>query len=270
MPGPRRYWLTTAVRGLALVLIVCSIATPATAGRLIFAFSELPPWKTFDNNKHFGGAYTEILRELAKRTGNELEIVQCPIRRCLKMIEDGTADVIIGIQDSPERETYIHFLRTPYRKFSSDKVFYVPKGLAATVRNYDDLKNLRIGVKNGTQYFDRFDEDTQLSKDGAKDAQASFKKLLRGRVDTVVMAEDQGEAIVYSMQLQNQLEKAEYREADRTPRAVGLSKRSTYVAQLPRFEAAMAAMVKDGTLRALFKRHYFDAYHVPRDAFPLE
>ena len=70
MPGPRRYWLTTAVRGLALVLIVCSIATPATAGRLIFAFSELPPWKTFDNNKHFGGAYTENWRLSSAPSGD--------------------------------------------------------------------------------------------------------------------------------------------------------------------------------------------------------
>lgn len=270
MAVPRRNWLTAVRMGLAGVLIVCSITTPAAAGRLVFAFSELPPWKTIDNNQHFGGAYTEILRELAKRTDSELEIVQCPIKRCLKMIQDGKADVIIGIQASPEREAYIHFLRTPYRKFSSDKVFYVPKGKTTLVRSYNDLKTLRIGVKNGTQYFDRFDQDTQLTKDGAKDAEASFKKLLRGRVDTVAMAEDQGEAIVYSMQLQSQLDKAEYREADRTPRAVGFSKKSTHMARLPRFETAMAAMVRDGTVRALFKRHYFDAYRVPRDAFPIE
>lgn len=270
MPGPRRKWLTANRVGLALMLIAFSISTPAAAGRLVFAFSELPPWKTIDTHKHFGGAYTEIVRELAKRTDNELEIVQCPIKRCLKMIQDGQADIIIGIQASPEREAYIHFLRTPYRKLSSDKVFYVPKGKASLVRSYNDLKTLRIGVKNGTQYFDRFDNDTQLSKDGAKDAEASFKKLVRGRVDTVVMAEDQGEAIVYSMQLQNELEKAEYREADRTPRAVGLSKKSAHVAHVQRFEAAMASMVKDGAVRAMFKRHYFDAYHVPRDAFPLE
>lgn len=259
----------TVRRGAASALLASSIATCAAAGPLVFAFSELPPWKTVDG-KRLGGAYTEIVRELAKRTGNELEIFQCPIKRCLKMIEDGKADVIIGIQTSPEREAFIQFIHTPYRKFSSDKVFYVPKGKASTIRNYGDLHKLRIGVKNGTQYFDRFDEDTQLTKDGARDAEASFKKLLRGRVDTVVMAEDQGESFLYSLQLQGQLDKAVYREPDRSPRFVGFSKKSSFLAQLPQFEAAMAAMVKDGTLRTLFKRYYFDAYHVPRDAFPIE
>ena len=264
--------LLTMVRQAAVAVVAvlaCNIATCAAAAPLVFAFSELPPWKTVDG-KRLGGAYTEIVRELARRTGTELEIFQCPIKRCLKMIQDGEADVIIGIQASPERDAFIHFLRTPYRKFSSDKVFYVPKGKAATIRSYNDLKHLRIGVKNGTQYFDRFDDDIQLIKDGAKDAEANFKKLLRGRVDAVVMAEDQGESFLYNLQLQGQLDKAEYREADRTPRAVGFSKKSPYMAQLPQFEAAMAAMVKDGTVKALFKRHYFDAYHVPRDTFPLE
>lgn len=270
MPGPWHCTLPNTVRrAAALALLACSAAAPVAAAPLVFAFSELPPWKTIDG-RHPGGAYTEIVRELARRTGTELEIFQCPIKRCLKMIEEGKADVIIGIQASPEREAYIHFLHTPYRKFSSDKVFYVPKGKAATIHSYDDLKKLRIGVKNGTQYFDRFDEDAQLTKDGAKDAESSFKKLLRGRVDTVVMAEDQGESFLYTLQLQGQLDKAEYREPDRTPRSVGFSRKSAFAAQLPQFEAAMAAMVKDGTVRALFKRHYFDAYHVPRDAFPIE
>ena len=271
MLGPRHSLFTTLrqIAGAGLVVLASGITASAAGAPLVFAFSELPPWKTVDG-KRLGGAYTEIVRELARRTGTSLEIFQCPIKRCLKMIQDGEADVIIGIQSSPERDAFIHFLRTPYRKFSSDKVFYVPKGKAAMIHSYSDLKKLRIGVKNGTQYFDRFDDDAQLIKDGAKDAEANFKKLLRGRVDAVVMAEDQGESFVYSLQLQGQLDKAEYREADHTPRAVGFSKKSAYMAQLPQFEAAMAAMVKDGTVRALFKRHYFDAYHVPRDAFPIE
>lgn len=247
-----------------MALLACSMAIPAVAALLVFAFSAVPPWKTVDG-KRLAGAHTEIVRELAKRTGAELEIFQCPVKRCLKMIEDGKADVIVGIQTSPEREAFIHFLHTPYRKFSSDKVFYVSEGKAAMIHSCGDLAELRIGVKNGTQYFVRCEEDAQLIKGGAKDAEANFKKLLRGRVDAVVMAEDQGESFPYDLQLQGQLNKAGYREPDRTPRSVGLSKESAFSARLPQFEAAMAAMVKDGTVRAFFKRYYFDAYRCISD-----
>ncbi len=254
---------------VAAALGTVAFAPSAWGAALVFAFSELPPWKTVDGTQ-VNGAYTEIVRELAKRTGFELEIFQCPFKRCLKMMQDGQADVIIGLHATAERKSFIHFLRTPYRKVSSDKVFYVQKGKAELIRSYADLKNLRIGVKNGTQYFERFDEDSSLVKDGAKDSQASLKKLLAGRVDAVLMAEDQGEPLVYGMQLQDQLDKALYREQDHTPRSIGFSKKSAVAQRLPLFEAAMAAMVKDGTVKALFKRYYFDAYHVPRDQFPIE
>jgi len=250
------------------VLLAWGLASPAAADPMVFAFSRLPPWKTVEGTD-FVGAYTEIVRELAKRTGTELKIFPCPSKRCLKMIEDGQADVIIGVQPSPERQAYIHFLSTPYRRFSSDKVFYVLKGKAATIRSYDDLKTLRIGITNGSRFFDRFDKDASLNKDVVNDVQANFKKLVHGRVDAVLMAEDQGEAVLYGMHLQNQIEKAQYRVRDRTPRSVGFSRKSAFAPMFPEFEAAMAAMVKDGTLQAIYKRYYFDTYHVPYDAFPL-
>ncbi len=271
MTAPARSFLRWG-RYAALAASACAAAAlPSSTwgASLVFAFSELPPWKTVEGTQ-VNGAYTEIVRELAKRTGFELQVFQCPFKRCLKMMQDGQADVIIGLHDSPERQAYIHFLRTPYRKFSSDKVFYVLKGKAASIRGYGDLQQLRIGVKSGTQYFERFDADNSLTKDSAKDAEANFKKLLRGRVDAVLMAEDQGEPLVYGMQLQGQLDKALYREPDRTPRSIGFSKKSAVAQQIPAFETAMAAMVKDGTVKALFKRYYFDAYHVPHDLFPIE
>ncbi len=254
---------------LAVGVVAVALGQNASAASLVFAFSELPPWKTVDGSQ-FNGAYTEIVRELARRTGFELEIFQCPFKRCLKMMQDGQADVIIGVHESDERKAYIHFLRTPYRKTSSDKVFYVRKGQAALIRSYEDLKKLRIGVKSGTQYFDRFDADNSLTKDGAKDSQSNLKKLLRGRVDAVLMPEDQGEPLVYSLQLQDQLDTALYREQDHTPRAIGISKKSVHAQHIPVFEAAMAAMVKDGTVKALFKRYYFDAYNLPHELFHIE
>lgn len=89
---------------------------------------------------------------------------------------------------------------------------------------------------------------------GAKDAQTSLKKLLRGRVDTVVMDEDQ----------------AEFRETDRTPRSVGFSRKSASPPNCRSLKPPRQPWCMDGAMRALFKSHYFDAHHVLRDAFPIE
>jgi polar amino acid transport system substrate-binding protein len=234
---------------------------PALADPLILAFDELPPWKTQANGRH-AGAYTEIVRELARRVGVELKIVDCPLKRCLLMLEGGDADMIIGLKDTPERKRYLHFLATPYRLSSSDKVFYIPAGTLATVNQYSDLRKLRIGVKLGAGYFEQIDRDTSLRKDAAKDMRTNFQKLTMGRLDTLVIPEDQGEALVAEMGLSGKVIKANYRVADPSPRFIALARNSSHAANIEKFERAMAGMAKDGTLTELINKHYYRAYKI--------
>lgn len=243
----------------------CNPAPPP----LVLAFSELEPWKTTDG-KQYGGAYTEIVRELGKRSGLKVEILPCPLQRCMLLLREGRADITIGVQASPERKQFLHFLPTPYRKHSSDKVFYVSKGRATSIRHYQDLAPLRIGVKIGAGYFERFDRDISLKKDAIVNNKGNFKKLLLGRVDAVVIAEDQGEAIISALGIRDQVEKALYREPDPGPRAIAIAQKSVHAARVAELEAAMNSMVKDGTLKTLFQRHYFEAYGVPTASLVIE
>src|ERR1700752_1750716 len=102
----------TAPAVLAAALCACppSFAANPSAPTLVFAFSELEPWKTM-NGAQYGGASTEIVRELAQRADMQLKIVPCPLPRCLVMLEQGSADIAIGIQESRERGRYLHFLK---------------------------------------------------------------------------------------------------------------------------------------------------------------
>ena len=255
---------------LALVLMLaCPLAWTQAGRPLVLAFSELDPWKIV-NGEMYGGAYTEIVRELARRTGLQLRILPCPLKRCLLLLQEGQADIIIGVRASPERAQDLLFLRTPYRKHSSDKVFYVAKGKAATIAQYSDLAGLRIGVKNGVEYFARFDQDRALRKEAVGNIGSNFKKLLLGRLDTVIVAEDQGEALVSSLGIRDQVEKARYREPDPGPRAIAIAKKSPFAPRFEQFEQAMAEMSRDGTLKMLFQHHYFDALHIPGNSVPID
>jgi polar amino acid transport system substrate-binding protein len=258
-------------RTLLLLPLLAALAcgVPARAEPpLVLAFDELPPWKTQDG-KAYRGAYTAIVRELARRAGVRLEIANCPLKRCLFMLEQGRADIVIGLKETPERQRYLHFLRTPYRDHSADKVFYVQKQKGTPIRSYADLAGLRIGVKLGAEYFERFDHDSTLAKAAVRDMEANFRKLALGRLDAVLIPEDQGEALVAQLGLQAQVAKAPYREADPSPRSVAITKRSPHAAHIEVFEQAMADMARDGTLAALFRREYYDAYHVPVDAVQI-
>ncbi|MES2257169.1 MAG: transporter substrate-binding domain-containing protein [Pseudomonadota bacterium] len=252
----------------SLLLAACAWSIPVHAAPLVFAFEEMLPWKTVSGNQ-YGGAYTEIVRELARRVELPLEMRNCPLKRCLYWLEKGDADILIGVRDTPERQRYLQFLRTPYREHSSDKVFYVLKNKGLSIRSYAGLEPLRIGITPGARYFERFDNDHALTKDEGGTMEINFRKLVLGRLDAVVAPEDQGEAQVTRLGLGDVVEKAPYRESDASPRAIALSKKSVHIARLEQFERAMAAMARDGTLAAIIRRHYHEAYRIAPDAMPI-
>lgn len=270
---------TLARLGLRLVLACLALpgAAPAMAAMpaaaagaepLVLAFNDMLPWKMQDGGQ-FIGAHTEIVRELARRTGHPLRIAPCPLKRCLYMLEHGQADLAIGLQNTPERAHFLRFLHTPYREHSSDKVFYVARNSGVRIDSYADLASLHIGVKLGADYFARFDRDDGLRKEMVPDMALNFRKLEAGRLDTLLISEDQGAAYMARLKLDGRLEKAGYRVADGSPRAVAVSRFAPHVRDLRPLELAMAEMVKDGTVARLIRLHYYDAFHIPYDAIQI-
>lgn len=243
---------------------------PTTAAPpLVLAFSELAPWKVKEGPR-FAGAYTEIVRELARRLGRELQIVECPHKRCLRLLELGEADLSIGLQQSPERDAYLLYMQTPYRRVSSDRVFYVRAGESGRIARYEDLYGLRIATKAGSEYFDRFDEDARIDKDAGPNNAVNLRKLLLQRVDAVVMPEDQAAALASQLGLGHQVEPAQLRVADPTPRSLAISRRSGLMQQLPLLERAMQQMREDGALAAIYDRHYYKVFGVSRQQIRLD
>ncbi len=257
---------------LRLVIVLVALAASQFASAqapLVLAFDDLLPWKTHTGDV-YSGAYTEIVRELAQRVGLPLQVKSCPLKRCLYMLQHGDADIIIGVKDNTERQRYLHFLQTPYRSSSADKVFFIQKEKRTSIGRYEDLRHLRIGVKLGADYFPQFDHDSTLTKDPSKDMEVNFRKLSMGRLDAVIAAEDQGEAMLAQLHLGGKIGKAAYRMPDPSPRSIAIAKNSKHAGQLAALDKAMAAMVKDGTLAALFRRYYYDAYHVPLESVQIK
>lgn len=253
---------------LLAAALLC-VAAAAWSQPMRLAFSELEPWKTHKGQQH-GGAYTEIMRELARRTGLQLVFIDCPLKRCLRLLELGEADVAIGLQESPERLHYLHYLATPYRTTSSDRVFLVRAGDKRRITQYDDLVGLRIAVKQGSDYFDRFDDDTRLIKDAAPTNEASLRKLLLGRVDVVMLPDDQAQAQLALMKLHGEIDFAPLRIPEPTPRAVAVSRASPLMARLPQLEKAMRDLRDDGTLVAIYSRHYYQRYGLSRQVVAID
>ncbi len=267
-----------APKPLARLALACLLAFAATAqaqagprpAPLVFAFTDLSPWLN-QEGRTFTGAYAEIMRELARRVDRRLSIVDCPVKRCLAMLEAGAADLTIGLKDSPERAGYMRFLTTPYRQAVADRVFWVRRGEADQIQRYEDLQDLRVGVVAGSTYFSHFDSDAHILRDIAQSNDANLQKLLLGRVDTVLMPEDQALVLIRKLRIEGQVEGAKYRVRDPSPRFVGLSRASpAAMALLPQLEAAMQAMRRDGTLAALYDKHFYKHFGVTRQQIRVD
>jgi len=247
-------------------MAACTWAQPPT---LRLAFAELDPWLTHQDGMH-GGAYTEIVRELARRLGQPLQIIDCPLKRCLKLLEMGEADIGIGLRQTPERQQYLHYLATPYRRTSADRVFLLRHGDKRRVERYEDLAGLRIGVTGGSEYFTRFNEDATLLKDVGPNNESSLRKLLLGRVDAVILPEDQALALLARLGVQQQVELARLRVPEPTPRSIAISRRSPQLSRLAALEQAMRGMREDGALAAIYDRHYNQSYQVAQQRLRID
>ncbi|WP_319780722.1 transporter substrate-binding domain-containing protein [Maridesulfovibrio sp.] len=230
-----------------LFLLIYS-STTSPAQEIIFPVNHFPPWKMVDTQDRISGINIDIANLLLSQLGLKAKYINRPWKRCMLMIEQGTADIMNGLLKHPEREKVMIFLEPPY-KTKSTKAFYVLKGNAGKIKSYEDLRNLNIGVTLGTKFFPRFDNDKHLKKDIASNAITNFKKLLAGRINTFILTETVGDYLLFKHGYQDRIEKAEYSYAQPIPVYFAVSPKSPLAERIPELNAALKKIVESGQVQ---------------------
>jgi polar amino acid transport system substrate-binding protein len=240
------------MRGALLCLLAgCCLAVPVTRAQpLVFAFNTAEPYKVLDPAGQPAGAYVDIIRELARRSQLVLQIEPVPLKRVLVMLEQGSADIAIGIKGGPDRDGYLTFLDPPFAP-SSRTIVLQRAADRRKLQRYEDLLPLRVGVVEGVHYFPQFDSDTRIRRDAAMTVDAALRKLQAKRFDVLM---------INSLQAQGELRirgrAALFRHAPLSfefgePRRIAISRHTPHRAVL---SAQLAGMVKDGTVRRLLAK----------------
>jgi len=218
---------------------------------MVVVSATFPPYCIGGENDKADGIYIAIMEELLRPLGAVPKFHVVPFKRALALLADGQADAMIGLFRTPEREKYMHFLNPPYRT-NSYKAFYVAKGRGAEIKTYNDLYKLQaIGVGSGAKFFSPFDEDTKLKKDEAPNGLIGLKKLVRGRLDAVLLTEESGDYLLANFQLQDKVEKAQFKHSEVAPSYICLSKKSPWLARAKELSARITQMVNTGRMEEI-------------------
>jgi polar amino acid transport system substrate-binding protein len=201
------------------------------------------------------GPDAELLRAIADKLNAELELKFAPFKRRLQLMKDGDIDFMSGLLKTAEREKYIYYLSPPYKE-RSDTVFFLPKEKRANVARYEDLYAMKIGTNLGSKYFPRFDNDTKLNKEAVSSGVPNFRKLLLGRIDTVIYAEAGGIDLVHKLGIADRVEMAEYRFSRQKNVHIGISRKSHLMDQLVKINTLIGSMIESGEIKRIIVNYY--------------
>lgn len=165
-----------------LYVLLFSIAAKAEQ-KIILASTNWAPYAadTLENQ----GFTAEIIKEAFKRTGYSVELVFLPWKRAITEAEQGKYDGLFSAYYSDERaqkfvisEPYISspLMLCVRKNFSKDK--YV------SIR---DFSGQTLGTVRGYANTPEIDSADYIQKDEAVDDSMNFTKLLRERIDVIVI-----------------------------------------------------------------------------------
>jgi polar amino acid transport system substrate-binding protein len=142
--------------------------------------ADYPPFESVDASGNKVGFDIELMEEIARRLGVELEWVDMPFDSLIAAVQEGKIDASISAFNyTEERDQAIDFSDA---YFTSEDAFTVAEGFTGTIVNPEDVAAYKVGVQNGTT------QDGWLTDVLVADGALSEENLFRyDRVDQAML-----------------------------------------------------------------------------------
>lgn len=131
------------------------------------------------------GPFIKLTKMAFKEAGYDLTVEIKPWARCVKEAKEGKFDILVGVWYNEERSKWMAFSNP---MLDNEVGFYKRKGSDLTFSGYPDLKakNVKIGTVRNYVNPKGFD-DAKLFIEPANDDITNMRKLLKGRIDLVLV-----------------------------------------------------------------------------------
>lgn len=189
-----------AVFVLVIVAASCAPKAPANrleaiqqAGKIVVGTSaDYEPWEFKDENDEFVGADMDIMREIAKRMGVEVEFQDLGFDALVTAVQEGKVDAAIAaMAATEERRQSVDFSMVYY---AGDNVLLTTADSGIAFDDPMEIANYKIGTQSGTIMFywleDNLIEPGLMSSDNVslyeRNEQVALD-LQAGRIDLALM-----------------------------------------------------------------------------------
>lgn len=160
----------------------------ATAQTIEGHFRSRPPEMVIAADGSLSGPLKDVIEAAARSLGLTIHWQVVPFARSLDALNNGEPVLVPRLRIDPERADYVRYLGPIVVQRRVVRIAARP-AQAATIRNYGDLKPLRVATLRGSATFARFDEDSSIDKQVMTDDGGRARLLAGGRVDAIVSSD---------------------------------------------------------------------------------
>jgi polar amino acid transport system substrate-binding protein len=241
---------------LLLLLSTCIFTKAAFATSLSVGWESWYPYQYNDKEQKLTGLDFDIFNAIVKQAKLNVSYTETPWKRHLHDIKIGRMDIAMGAFKNKAREKFSYFT-APYR-METVKLF-VLSGMSKQIKlpSLQALinSNFMLGVESGYYYGD--DYQALLRKDEFRDhinevtdLEENISHLFKGHIDGFLADPVTMKAFADKYKLHNEFEQHPL-DIYHSGIHIMLSKQSTSLAMLKRFNKAIAELSKSGKIKEI-------------------
>lgn len=199
------------------------------------------------------GPLLEVLNEAAQSVGFDVRWRVVPFPRSLESLKTGEVDIVPRLVPTEERKVFAEYLG-PIGVQHSHIEFLVKAGKESSLKTYDDLLKLKIGVKRKTAYFERFNKDTAIQRMEALDDENLAQMFDAGRFDAMIVLDKRAVELVLKKKAITGYGWADYKEPIHLGIFFGMSKLSRHAGAAEQLSAALRQMATSGRVAEIYRK----------------
>lgn len=247
-------WTLVVIAAVVAGMLLGACAPAAKPALKVGTSADYPPYESKDDKGNYVGFDMDLIREVGKRAGRDVQIVDMGFDGLIAAVQEGKVDAVIAaMQATDARKEKVDF-SAPYH-FVQD-AFLVSGNSNITLNSAKDAAAYKVGVQTGT-IQEKWIVDNLVKPGLMKDenvfryerADNAALDLQAGRIDTLLIISDAAQKLAQDMGLKVALTTKETVSAGQ---AIALQKGSALKAEI---DKALADMQKDGTIEKLQKQY---------------